>query len=112
AVSSSLRGLSRDISSLAPFIQKTFSTLAPGLGDLIRRGGGMLTRLFSSSGWQLAMGEAARILTQIGNELPFLGDALATFFGSMARSGPGAEAFLRLFFIWLEASVVFLGVFV
>lgn len=101
--------LSKDIVALGPSLERTFSTLAPALTALSSGLGGMLTNVLNSSGWQLAIAEGAKLLTQIGDELPKLGNALDIFFGSMARSGPGAEAFLTFMLHGVEGLIIALG---
>lgn len=82
--------------SMAPIIDK----LAPALAKMAEN---------SMPGIEKALEAGKPLWDTLAEHLPDIGDAIDSFFSSIADGGPGANKFLGDFLTWLEGIIIILG---
>lgn len=79
--------------SVLPALAKDFSALAPEVNDVADGLAGMVDNALP--GFNALIAESGPMLSEIGADLPRMGDALSSFFTSVAAGGPGAIQFFH-----------------
>lgn len=82
--------------SMAPIIDR----LAPALASMAEK---------SLPGIQNALDASKPLWDTLAAHLPDIGEAISSFFDSIAEGGPGANKFLSDFLTWLEGAIILLG---
>lgn len=82
--------------SMAPIIDK----LAPALASMAEK---------SLPGIERAMEASKPLWDTLAEHAPDIGEAISSFFDSIAEGGPGANKFLSDFLTWLEGIIIVLG---
>lgn len=96
-------------SRVIPTIGDAFDSLAPRIGKLAAGAGKLFENMFNRGGFDRVIKLAGEMFDQLAAELPNIGNAMDSFFDSIASGGNGAKQFWSDFLVGTQRTIVGLG---